>query len=140
MGKLESSQASIGFYGDDLDPSEITLALGEPTVGVAKGEPWVNKYGTERTAKTGSWRLVAEPREPAELDWQINDLLSRLNDDLGAWRSLAGRYRGRVFCGLFLASQNDGLTLQPETLVRIGERGLVVDLDIYGPTQPELDV
>jgi hypothetical protein len=140
MGKLESSQASIGFYGDDLDPSDITLALGEPTVAVAKGEAWVNEYGTERTAKTGSWLLVAETREPEELDWQINDLLSRLNDDLVAWRSFAGRYRGRVFCGLFLASQNDGLTLRPETLVRIGERGLVVDLDIYGPVEPELDV
>lgn len=140
MGKLESSQASIGFYGDDLDPSEITLALGKPTVGVGKGEPWVNEYGREITAKTGSWRLVAKPGEPAELDWQINDLLSRLNDDLGAWRSLAGRYRGRVFCGLFLASQNDGLTLRPETLVRIGERGLVIDLDIYGPVQSEPDV
>lgn len=105
MGRLESSQASIGFYGDDLDPLEITIALGEPTVAVGKGEAWANEHGTERTAKTGSWRLVAETREPAELDRQINDLLSRLNDDLGAWRSLASRHRGRVFCGLFLASQ-----------------------------------
>lgn len=137
MGRLEWSQASIGFYGDDLDPSEITLALGEPTVGVAKGETWVTEYGTATTAKTGSWRLVAERREPADLEWQISDLLSRLSADLPAWRSLAGRYRGRVFCGLFLGSQNDGLTLQPETLVKIGERGLVVDFDIYGPTRPD---
>ena len=66
---------------------------------------------------------------------QIRHLLSGFNNDLEAWRSLAGRFRGRVFCGLFLASANDGLTLQPETLLMIGERGLMLDLDIY--EQPE---
>ncbi|GAA0650641.1 DUF4279 domain-containing protein [Brevundimonas lenta] len=138
MGTLESSAASIGFYGDDLDPAEITRSLGgEPTVGVARGETWTNDYGREITAKTGSWRLVADRQEPADLDWKIRQLFSGLNDDLQAWRSLAGRYRGRVFCGLFLATSNDGLTLQPETLRMIGERGLVVDLDIYGPIKPD---
>lgn len=138
MGPLHTSAASIGFYGDDLDPAEITRCLGgEPTVGVAKGETKCNEFGREYTAKTGSWRLVTEDREPEALDWQIKQLFSKLNDDLATWQSLAGRYRGRVFCGLFLASINEGLTLQPDTLIMIGERGLVVDLDVYGQTLPD---
>ncbi|WP_339933468.1 DUF4279 domain-containing protein [uncultured Brevundimonas sp.] len=138
MGPINSSAASIGFYGDDLDPSEVTHCLGgEPTMGIAKGASWTTKLGTEATAKTGSWRLVAERSAPADLDGQIKQLLSSLNDDLVAWRSLAGRYRGRVFCGLFLASLNEGLTLQPDTLLLIGERGLVLDLDIHEQTQPD---
>ncbi|RYF27679.1 MAG: DUF4279 domain-containing protein [Comamonadaceae bacterium] len=138
MGTPGSSAASIGFYGDDLDPSEITRKLGcEPTVGVAKGETWVTELGSEKLARTGSWRLVAERLVPADLDAQIALLLSAVNDDLEAWRSLAGRFRGRVFCGVFLASGNDGLTLRPETLLMIGQRGLVLDLDIYEQSDPE---
>ena len=138
MGTPHSSAASIGFYGDDLDPTEISKQLGaEPTVGVAKGGTWVTEMGAEKVARTGSWRLVAERCVPADLDGQIRRLFSTLSDDFEAWRSLAGRFRGRVFCGLFLASGNDGVTLRPETLLMIGERGLVLDLDIYEQTQPD---
>ena len=136
MGTPDSSAASIGFYGDDLVPSEITRRLDcEPTVGVAKGGTGITEMGVEKVALTGAWRIVAARRAPADLDAQIRHLLSGFNNDLEAWRSLAGRFRGRVFCGLFLASANDGLTLQPETLLMIGERGLMLDLDIY--EQPE---
>jgi hypothetical protein len=138
MGTPDSSAASIGFFGDDLDPSEITRQLGcEPTVGVAKGGTWITAKGAEKVARTGSWRLVAERRAPADLDAQIGLLLSAMNDDLEAWRSLAGRFRGRVFCGVFLASGNDGLTLRPDTLLMIGHRSLVLDLDIYEQTDPD---
>lgn len=138
MGTLASSEASVGFYGDDLDPTEITHKLAcEPTVGVAKGGTWTTSMGAEKIARTGSWRLEAERRAPADLDAQIDHLLSAMSDDLVAWKSLAGRFRGRVFCGLFLASFNDGLTLRPETLLMIGQRGLVLDLDIYEQADPD---
>ena len=137
MGSLHTTAASIGFYGDDLDPVEITTALGaEPTVGVRKGDVWHTKAGVEKVASRGSWRMEAERREPGDLDGQINELLDGLSNDLPAWQSYSKRYRGRVFCGLFLASGNEGLTLRSETLVRLGDRGLVVDLDIYDSGDP----
>jgi hypothetical protein len=133
MSALHESAASIGFYGDDLEPERITASLGaKPTVGVRKGGVWLTGNGAERVAHTGSWRIVADRCEPADLDGQINDLLDKLSDDLPSWRSFAEEYRGRVFCGLFLASANEGITLRPDTLVRVGERGLLIDLDIYG--------
>jgi hypothetical protein len=138
MGSLHKSAASLGFYGDDLDPAQITARLGgEPSIGVRKGESWLTSRGAEKIARTGSWRLKAERREPADLDNQINDLLDGLTDELTAWQSFAERYRGRIFCGLFLASGNEGLTLRPETLLRVGERGLLIDLDIYGQDLPD---
>ena len=138
MGILHKSAASIGFFGDDLDPAKITKALGAvPTVGVHKGGLWRTKTGAEKVAARGSWRVEAERREPGDLDGQINDLLDRLSDDLPAWRSFSQRYRGRVFCGLFLASGNEGLTLRSETLARLAERGLLIDLDIYGMEEPD---
>jgi hypothetical protein len=138
MGSLHKSAASLGFYGDDLDPAEITDRLGGvPSVGVSKGATWLTASGAEKIAYTGSWRLRADRLEPANLDYQINWLLDGLSDDLPAWRSFAKRYRGRIFCGLFMASWNEGLTLQPETLVRVSERGLLIDLDIYGQDIPD---
>lgn len=133
MGILHRSAASIGFYGDDLDPAEITDSLGaEPTVGVRKGGVFLTGAGAEKIARRGSWRVVAERTQPGDLDGQINALLDGLSDDLPAWRSLAERYRGRAFCGLFLGSGNEGLTLRTETLLRVAEGGLLIDLDIYG--------
>ena len=138
MGSLHKSAASLGFYGDDLDPDEITAVLGrKPNVGVRKGGRWLTSKGAEKIAHTGSWRLVADQCDPADLDGQINSLFDRMTDHLPAWHSFVGRYRGRVFCGLFLASSNEGLTLRSETLVRIGERGLLLDFDIYGQELPE---
>lgn len=137
MGVLHKSAASICFFGDDLDPAEITMALGaKPTVGVRKGGLWRTEAGAETAAARGSWRMEAERREPGDLDGQINDLLNRLSNDLLAWRSYSQRYGGRVFCGLFLASGNEGLTLRSETLARLGERGLFIDLDVYGLEEP----
>lgn len=137
MGPLHKTDASISFHGDDLDPAEITSALGaEPTVGVRKGGLWRTTSGVEKVAWQGSWRIEVPRCEPGDLDGQINDLLDRLSNDLPAWRLYSQRHRGRVFCGLFLASGNEGLTLRPETLVRVGERGLLIDLDIYGLDEP----
>jgi hypothetical protein len=104
---------------------------------VRKGGVWRTKIGVEKVAAQGSWRIVAERREPADLDGQINNILDGLSKDLTAWRAYSLRYRGRVFCGPFLASGNEGLTLQSETLARLGERGLLIDFDIYGMEEPE---
>ena len=132
MGELHRSAASLGFYGDDLDPQELSEHLGgEPTVGVRIGGTWLTESGAEKVARTGSWRVRVPDRTPADVDGQINDLLDRFTADLPAWRAFARKYRGRIFCGLFLETGNEGISLQPETLVRLGERGLLIDFDIY---------
>ncbi|CAN5237105.1 hypothetical protein BH10PSE14_BH10PSE14_43780 [soil metagenome] len=133
MGSLHRSVALLGFHGDDLDPGEITTRLGaEPTVAMSKGGRWLTSSAIGKIAATGAWRLEADDGAPADLDGQITQLLAPLSADVAAWRALASRYHGRLFCGLFLASGNAGVTLKPATLVMIGQRGLVLDLDIYG--------
>lgn len=137
MGALYKSAASVSFHGDDLDPSAITELLGAPSVAARKGDTWLTSRGSEKTARYGFWRVKVDRRKPGDLDGQICALLNPLSNDLGAWRDFAARYSGRVFCGLFLSEGNEGLTLQPETLLQVAERGLRLDLDIYGQELPD---
>lgn len=133
MGSLHRSVALLGFHGDDLDPAEITAHLGaEPTIAASKGGCWLTSSAGGKVAATGAWRLEANDGARANLDDQIAGLFAPLSGDVAIWRALVARYRGRIFCGLFLASGNEGVTLQPATLAMIGQRGLVLDLDIYG--------
>ena len=72
MGELHQTSVSLRFFGDDLDPDEITAALGaSPTVGVRKGGVWLTSRGVEKVAGTGSWRRHVERRQPGNLDGQI---------------------------------------------------------------------
>lgn len=138
MCVLYKSAASLGFYSDDLDPSQISEVLGaQPTVGVRKGGIWKTGKGVEKIAVTGSWRLSFERRSPGDLDGQIQEILAKLTNDTAAWRLLSEQYNGRVFCGLFLASGNEGVRLEPRTVTAMGQRGLILDLDIYGSEMPD---
>jgi hypothetical protein len=131
MGALEQSRAALRFFGDDLVPADVSSLLGAtPTDSEAKGQERVDRTGIVRIAKTGSWRLVAEHREPEDLESQVFDLLDRLTDDLSIWASL-DRYTPDLFCGLFMGSSNDGLSLSAKTLLALGQRGIALDLDIY---------
>jgi len=83
-----------------------------------------------RIARTGSWRFSAARREPEDLEAQIFEILDQLTGDLAVWQSLA-RSRPDLFCGLFMGSSNDGVSLSPRVLLALGERGIELGLDIY---------
>ena len=132
MREIGHSVATLRFFGDDLVPDEITAVLGSsPTASHLKGQELVgSKTGTERIAKTGSWRLRAAPREPADLEAQILEILGNLTPDLSIWATLS-RYQPDFFCGFFMGSTNDGLPLSASTLLSVGQRGIALGLDIY---------
>lgn len=133
MAVLSGSAASLRFFGDDLDPDELTKLLGSPpTKSERKGEEIVGKVsGQKRTARSGGWRLRAERREPGDIDTQISEILDQLTNDTGVWQDLTTRFRADIFCGLFLKDGNEGISLSNETLERLAVRGLTIDFDIY---------
>ncbi len=126
MATISRSKATLSFFGDALEPAELTAALGtQPTHQYRQGSD-------ERAPqRPGSWRLEAEVRIPGDLDAQIHDLLSGLTADASVWKDLTTRFRARVFCGLFMDSANEGVELSPSTLTELGSRGLLLSLDIY---------
>ena len=132
MGVLNHSLATLRFFGDDLIPENITAVLGStPTKARVKGAELVcYSTGKVRIAKTGSWRLNADRREPEDLESQIFELLNKLSGDLNVWASLS-RFKPNLFCGIFMGSSNDGLPLSANALLALGERGIALDLDIY---------
>jgi len=133
MAVLSGSAASLRFFGDDLDPDELTRLLGcQPTKSERKGQEIVgNVTGKNRTARSGGWRLRAERREPGDFDAQISEILDQLTDDMSIWQNLTSRFQADVFCGLFMEEGNGGISLSNETLRRLAERGLTIDFDIY---------
>ena len=132
MGVLDHSIATLRFFGDDLVPEKISALLGAPpTKSCLKGQELVgSSTGIVRIAKTGSWRLTAERREPEDLEAQVVELLGQLTNDLGIWDSLSC-YKPNLFCGIFMGSGNDGLPLSAKAMLALGQRGIALDLDIY---------
>ena len=140
MAVIAKTSVGLRIFGDDLDPDEITRQLGaQPTVGVRKGVERRRPSGHSHIALTGQWLLTAPTAAPGDLDEQIRALLATLTDDLEIWRDLGRRYRCDLFCGLFMIEGNEGIGLEPETVRLIGERGLKIDLDIYGAILSEKD-
>lgn len=136
MGVLDHSMATLRFFGEDLVPETLTALLGAaPSHACLKGQEIVGaSTGKVRIAKTGSWRLNAERREPEDLESQIFELLGLVTDDLSIWESLS-RYKPDLFCGIFMAGRNDGLPLSAKALLALGQRGIALDLDIYDASE-----
>lgn len=133
MPSFERSRASLRVMGDSLVPEEISQLLGsEATQAQRKGEEIIGaSTGRVRIARSGMWRLTAEPREPEDLGDQIEKLLGGLTDDLAIWAKIRKTCRIDLFCGLFMGSGNAGIVLLPRHMLLLGERGIELDLDVY---------
>ena len=79
------------------------------------------------------WRLQAQPREPEDLCGQIDEILGKLTNDREVWAHIARNFRVDLFCGLFMGSSNDGISLPSQSLLALGERGIELALDVYDP-------
>jgi len=130
VGAMGRTTACLRFFGDTLDPDEITRLLGKPPSDAERKGDTVGPR-KNRVARQGSWRLEVADREPDDLDSQVEELLNGLTDDLSIWRHIAQTCRADLFCGAFLASHNEEFHVSPTTLLRLGERGIRLSLDIY---------
>lgn len=75
--------------------------------------------------------LESSSREPECLDQQVDELLGQLTPDIATWQALCKRFSVDLFCGLFMGSENEGLTISPASLAALGRRGIEVSLDVY---------
>ncbi|MXO48730.1 DUF4279 domain-containing protein [Erythrobacter vulgaris] len=133
MADLSDCIVTLGFWDDDLDPELFTELLEcKPTVGVKKGEAWVTSLGRSKIAPTGSWRLEVDKEVSGNLEMKIATLFSSVTDDLSRWKQLPRAERAQLFCGLFMVCVNEGVGLSQSILQQISDRGLALELDLYG--------
>jgi Domain of unknown function (DUF4279) len=129
-GAVDESSISLRFFGEDLDPDELTQLLGvQPSIAYRKGDIFRGKK-YDKIYEIGSWRLHVK-RSDMNLDDRINRLFDNLPSDLEVWHHLTIRFKTDLFCGLWMKRWNRCLDFKAETLQRIGERGLAIGLDIY---------
>lgn len=74
---------------------------------------------------------------PENLDSQISELLNKLSSDLAVWKEIDSKFKIDLFVGLFMNESNEGLELSPASLKSLGERGILLGLDIYDPCEDE---
>lgn len=130
MAAIHETAAALRFWGDELNPHEVTRLMGaSPTSAVSRGELIVGRG--PRAARSGRWSLEVSRRQPGDLRGQIEEVLSGLTQDLDVWRDLSGRFGGSIFVGFFMAEANEGYDLSSETLKLLTDRGLSLLLDIY---------
>jgi hypothetical protein len=138
MAVISETTVCLRFFGDDLNPDDLTARLGRaPTASTIKGQTiTAKKTGFTRIAKTGSWRFEAERRVPGDLEAQIREVFGALTADLTVWRDLA-KYEPDLFVGLFMKEGNEGVDISAEALGLLSSRGVSIDLDVYGPTRDD---
>lgn len=137
MAYLHRAVASLRIAGDDLIPLEVSALLGaEPTLAREKGKEWLTPLGQTRIATKGQWHLHATDTEPENLDAQVAELLGKLTPDLSVWNKLSANFEIDLFCGWFMQEGNEGVEISPLTLKALGERGIMLGIDLYGPDIP----
>lgn len=126
---------TLRFFGDDLDPDEVTQLIGSsPSKAARRGD--TRRWSTgSRIERQGSWRLSTE-QSGTDLEAQCIALFDRLTPDLSVWQSLTARFQADLFCGVFFSRMAGGLTFSPRLHRLLADRNLEVNLDIYASDEP----
>ena len=126
---------SLRFFGDDLDPDEVSTLLGcSPTDSARRGD-LVQLRTRSYTAPQGSWSLCTE-RSADDIETQLVAMFGRLTDDLSVWQSLTTRFDADLFCGVFLVWQGHGFDMSPRLHRLLADRNLLIVFDIYASDGP----
>ena len=139
MAEVGEYHITLRFFGDDLDPDDLSSFLGaQPTKSCRKGDVFRGK-NSNRIERTGKWLLNLPASPGVSFEPQLEGLLERLTQDLNVWRDLTARYNADIFCGVCLGASNQGMELSPTLMKKLAERGLHLGLDIYERDREEGD-
>ena len=129
MSEVDRSTASLRFIGEDLEPNELSnrlkfLPSEETAFPIVKNKKEIITV----------WSVSCCESDRNRLEKKIETLLSWFTNDITVWKEISGKYRGEIFCGLFLDGWNRGFELSSELLKMISDRNLLIGFDIYSPT------
>ncbi len=130
---MRRSTAAFRISADDLDPDQVTKALG---IAPASSHRRADLRSTKSDFRwrRGSWHLstVGHVKDEEDLDAHIRYLLEVLlprRAELAALRRPG--LNMNFFCGLWMDSHNSEVWLPPATLADLAAIGIELGLDIY---------
>jgi hypothetical protein len=128
-GPVDETRVTLGFYGEDLDPDEISRELGcEPSFAHRRGDP--RRDGIAIWSQ-GAWLLTLEGRSPSGPDELVGLLTARLPRDREVWRRLTSTHSARLSFAIFVSTWNQGFELSPTSVAAVSSMGVSVGFDIY---------
>ena len=133
MTEIDRSSVSIRFIGENLDPDELTRALGYPPAESIRPKFHTITRGSKSQPPKGIWSVSYGESDGTDLEVKIEFLLGKLTSDLTVWNDITSKCDGDVFCGLFLDGWNRGFELSPDLLIKLANRNLRIGFDIYAP-------
>ena len=131
MAAFDHSLVTLRFFGDDLLPEEVSACS-------ERLQPHRITRGRNSEA-TNQAPCVSPGLEAGNLMrrvvslkiWKRRSSRSSINSPAISPYGTLARFRPDLFCGLFMGSSNDGVSLSPRALLALGERGIELGLDIY---------
>ena len=136
-GLVDETRVTLGIYGPDIDPTEISTLLGcAPTRSHRRGD--LRRDGTSAWSQ-GAWLLSVEGKAPNGPNELIELLAGRLPTDSAIWAQLRAKYIVRISFGLFIGGWNRGFEFSPASVGRLAEIGAPVGVDIYADDEEEPD-
>ncbi len=130
-GEIDETSITLRFFGDELEPSEITEKLEcQPTNAYKNGEIIPSKF-KPRVARKGTWLLQHGRNSVLNLEHQISDLFEQLPKDLEVWQDLTKRFESDIYCGAWLKGWNRDVYFSPRLLKQLSDRGLHLGMAIY---------
>lgn len=142
---------TLRLVGDHLDPVIVDRILGiRRTAGGRRGELQPEPNRSQVSWETGLWSYTPHPRSEIPLARQIDQLLDSVAPQ---WATVRGHLptgtKADLFCGIFMTPQEMGggsispstsvLSIPPEVLLRLGEFGIELLLDVSISTETEGD-
>lgn len=128
------SYAYFALFGDDVDPSLISAALGlQPTDSWKKGDP--GKYTALR--QDSCWRLSSQTREPINIDALVNEVIEQLSDRVERIKQVKEELNLTSVLEIVLyvdvneESSTPALGHDSRTIAFLHETGTTTDVDIY---------
>jgi hypothetical protein len=123
---------SLVVYDFNCDPEEITKQLGlRPSFAGRKGAMRELKPGHSIRLLNDTWELESGMNPSSDIEPQIVSILNQLDAAGGAVKVITSRYESNLKIGAYYPSSNAGIYLSKETIKRLGNYNLSIDLDQY---------
>lgn len=130
---------ALRILGDDLEPERVSATLGLQADRTHRKGDAIGKR-SRGIRRQGYWEIDSEPHVPTTEPFErhaawLLDRIEPVREQLHAWSK--DGWLVDLWVGAFTDAGHGGPVVGPEILLRLGNLGLVLNLDLYPNTLDE---